>query len=77
MRSKAFGVCSITVCCIMLYLASTTGRSSAQDRAVATAKGDEDRTVQVESAAVEGDESDAPVEFFPIPPGTAFERDVV
>jgi hypothetical protein len=61
----------------MLYLASTTGRSSAQDRAVASAKGDEDRTVQVESATVEDDESDAPVEFFPIPPGTAFERDVV
>jgi len=61
----------------MLYLASTAGLTSAQDRAVTATKGDVDRTVRVESAAVEGDESYAPIEFVPMPPGTVFEREVV
>ncbi|MEK7756093.1 MAG: hypothetical protein AAB385_02665, partial [Planctomycetota bacterium] len=72
MRSRAFGVC-----CVMLYLASTAGRALAQDRAATTTKGDEDRPVQVESAMVEGDESEAPIQLVPLPPGTVFERHAV
>ena len=62
---------------VVVVLASTRGRALAQDRVVATAKGDEYHTMQVESATMEDDESDAPIEFVPIPPGTVFERDVV
>ena len=61
----------------MLYLASTAGRALAQDRAATTTKGDEDRPVQVESAMVEGDESEAPIQLVPLPPGTVFERHAV
>jgi len=60
-----------------LYLASTADRTSAQDRAVTATKGDEVSAVQVESAALEGDEPDVPIEFVPIPPGLVFEQDVV
>jgi len=72
MRSKALGIG-----CVMLYLAASSGRSPAQDRAVTTIKGDADHAVQVDSAVVESDESAAPIQLVPIPAGTAFLRHTV
>jgi hypothetical protein len=61
----------------MLCLASVAGRALAQDRAVTTAKSEEDRIVPVDPATVEDAEASGPIQFVPLAPGTVFERHVV
>jgi len=57
----------------MLCLASVAGRALAQDRAVTTAKSEEDRIVPVDPATVEDAEASGPIQFVPLAPGTVFE----
>jgi len=58
----------------MLCLASVAGRALAQDRAVTTAKSEEDRIVPVDPATVEDAEASGPIQYVPIEAGTVFER---
>jgi hypothetical protein len=55
-------------------LASVAGGVSAQDRAVTTAKSEEDRIVPADPAIVEADGAPGPIQFVPLAPGTVFQR---
>jgi hypothetical protein len=54
-------------------LASAAVWALAQDRAVTTAKSEEDRIAQVQAATVEAAEASEPIQFGPLAPGTVFQ----